>query len=329
MTQPEIFARPEMQVALAAVREAALLAAQIQAEMRRDDARLKSDHTPVTVADFAAQAVIAARLAEAFPHDALVAEEGSDMLADPSQAALASRVLAYVRRLRPQATASQVAAWIARGGAAPSHRFWTLDPIDGTKGFLRGGQYAVALALVEAGQVQVGVLGCPALVLAGEPGVLAAAWRGHGAWWTRLAGNAAWQPLRVSSCRRPEEARLLRSFEDTHTDTARLAALQRLLGLRRPPLRMDSQAKYVVLAAGEAELMVRLPPPQQPNYREKLWDQAAGALVLHEAGGQVTDARGRPFDFRAGRALTANLGVAASNRLLHDALLTALQQVLA
>lgn len=65
MTQPEIFARPEMQVALAAVREAALLAAQIQAEMRGDDARLKSDHTPVTVADFAAQAVIAARLANA------------------------------------------------------------------------------------------------------------------------------------------------------------------------------------------------------------------------------------------------------------------------
>jgi 3'(2'), 5'-bisphosphate nucleotidase len=42
-------------------------------------------------------------------------------------------------------------------------RYWTLDPIDGTKGFLRGDQYAIALALVEHGEVVLGVLGCPNL----------------------------------------------------------------------------------------------------------------------------------------------------------------------
>ena len=76
-------------------------------------------------------------------------------------------------------------AWIERGQAEPGQRFWTCDPIDGTKGFLRGGQYAVALALVEAGQVQVGVLGCPRLsdlsqAEPSDPGVLMIAVRGAG-----------------------------------------------------------------------------------------------------------------------------------------------------
>ena len=52
---------------------------------------------------------------------------------------------------------------IDRGGRESGHRFWTLDPIDGTKGFLRGDQYVVALALVVKGEVQIGALACPNL----------------------------------------------------------------------------------------------------------------------------------------------------------------------
>lgn len=63
---------------------------------------------------------------------------------------------------------------------------WTLDPIDGTKGFLRGGQYAVCLALLVDAKVQVGVMGCPNLALDplepdGEKGCLFVAVRGQGA----------------------------------------------------------------------------------------------------------------------------------------------------
>lgn len=65
-------------------------------------------------------------------------------------------------------------------------RFWTLDPIDGTKGFLRGDQYAVCLALIDNGQVQVGVLGCPNLPRSlaredQEVGCIYASVRGQGA----------------------------------------------------------------------------------------------------------------------------------------------------
>ena len=76
-----------------------------------------------------------------------------------------------------------VLSWVDRGRAhADGGRYWTLDPIDGTKGFLRGEQYAVALALIEGGEVVVGLLGCPNLPdAAGGRGLLFTAVRGEGA----------------------------------------------------------------------------------------------------------------------------------------------------
>jgi 3'-phosphoadenosine 5'-phosphosulfate (PAPS) 3'-phosphatase len=90
---------------------------------------------------------------------------------------------------------------------------------------------------------------------------------------------------------------------------------------------MDSQAKYAVLAAGGGDLLLRLLSSSQPNYREKIWDQAAGSLVLEEAGGQITDLDGKPLDFTTGRSLRDNRGILASNRALHAAALRALQQI--
>jgi 3'(2'), 5'-bisphosphate nucleotidase len=90
---------------------------------------------------------------------------------------------------------------------------------------------------------------------------------------------------------------------------------------------MDSQAKYAVLAAGQGDLMLRLLSASQPNYREKIWDQAAGSRVLEEAGGQITDLDGKPLDFTTGRSLRDNRGILASNHLLHTAALSALRQI--
>jgi 3'(2'), 5'-bisphosphate nucleotidase len=90
---------------------------------------------------------------------------------------------------------------------------------------------------------------------------------------------------------------------------------------------MDSQAKYAVLAAGQGDLLVRLLSPSMPDYREKIWDQAAGALIIEEAGGTITDLDGRTLDFAAGRTLAHNRGVVASNGHLHEAALAALKRI--
>jgi 3'(2'), 5'-bisphosphate nucleotidase len=90
-------------------------------------------------------------------------------------------------------------------------------------------------------------------------------------------------------------------------------------------VRLDSQAKYAILAAGAGDLIFRLIFPKKPKYKEKIWDQAAGSLVVEEAGGKVTDLDGKPLDFTQGRTLAKNRGVLASNTYLHDAALQAIK----
>ncbi len=321
----------EVQFALNATRRASLLVRQVQSELVTP-ALTKEDRSPVTVADYAAQALVGRLLAETFPHDWLVAEEDSAALRTVEASLTLERVTYFVRRSLPGATAEKVCAWIDHRRADAAERFWTLDPIDGTKGFLRGEQYAVALALVANGRVEIGVLGCPNLTDAQHPdlsgpGSLVIAVRGQGAWTTSLASPGEFQRLSVSVQTDPAQARLLRSVESGHTNVSQVDVFAQALGIQAEAVLMDSQAKYAVLAAGQGDLLVRFLSPAQPNYREKIWDQAAGSLVLEEAGGRITDLDGRPLDLTTGRSLRNNRGILASNHVLHDSALAALRQI--
>jgi len=213
-------------------------------------------------------------------------------------------------------------------------RFWTLDPIDGTKGFLRGEQYTIALALIVDGEVQLGVLGCPNLLplypsptLGGEGedteterGCLFVAVRGKGTLMLSPEGRIS-EPIRVS----PTSLRFAESFESAHGDHAAHVAIANHLHITQPSIRMDSQAKYGLVARGDASVFIRLPNPANPDYHECIWDHAAGLLVVEEAGGKVSDADGRSLDFMRGRRLTANRGIVATNGELHPRVLESIR----
>jgi 3'(2'), 5'-bisphosphate nucleotidase len=247
----------EFDVALGAVRDGARLARDIRQHVG-DRALLKADRSPVTVADFAVQALVAHRLAEAFPDDPLVAEEDTAALRGSAGRTTLESVLAALRRVGSDLSANQVLELVDRGRGA-GERFWTLDPVDGTKGFVRGDQYVVALALIVGGRVEVGLLGCPKLSLSDRPGddlgAIACAVKGRGAFRVPLTGHE-FIPLRVSSCGDPHAARVLRSFEADHMDLDAFDAIVRTLGLEIQPTLMDSQAKHAVIAAGCAELAI-------------------------------------------------------------------------
>jgi 3'(2'), 5'-bisphosphate nucleotidase len=312
----------EAQFAVAAVREAALLARRIQREMV-SEAITKDDRSPVTVADFAVQALVARRLAEQLPGAVLIGEEHSDALRLEEGLTTLDQVTQFVRSDIPDATPEEVCGLIDRGAGEPPDTFWTLDPIDGTKGFLRREQYAVALAFVRNGQVELGALGCPEL----GGGCVVFAARGKGAWRHSLDDHGDWRPLRVADRHDARTARILRSVEKSHTNVDEIAQLATKLGTTAPPIGMDSQAKYAVLAAGEGDVLLRLLSPSRPDYREKIWDQAAGSIAVEEAGGRVTDLDGKPLDFSHGRTLAQNRGIVATNGHLHDAVLAALREI--
>jgi 3'(2'), 5'-bisphosphate nucleotidase len=155
-------------------------------------------------------------------------------------------------------------------------------------------------------------------------GALFSAVRGQGAMLQVLDDSAApSRTVRVTGTRNPAMARVCESVESGHSAHDQSAAIARHLGITAPSVRLDSQAKYGVVARGEADLYLRL--PTKKDYREKIWDHAGGVLVVEEAGGRVTDVDGKPLNYSLGRELRENRGVVVSNGLLHEAVLDAIR----
>jgi HAL2 family 3'(2'),5'-bisphosphate nucleotidase len=288
----------------------------------------KGDRSPVTVADFASQAIVAKEIRTALPDVPLVGEENSDLLRDAEHRGVLEAILTQVRVPWPDVNERELLLAIDHGAADPdgADSFFTLDPIDGTKGFLRGDQYAVALALIVEGEVAVGVLGCPNLPGPdGSPGVLYAAVRDRGAMALSIHRQTPTVvPIRVSPEEDPGNIRFCQSVEKAHSHRGRAGDVASLLGVTAAPVGIDSQCKYALVAQGEAELYLRI--PRDDIYREKIWDHAAGSILVEEAGGKVTDVFGKPLSYKHGRTLEMNRGVVASNGPNHDEVIRALAQ---
>jgi len=333
----------ERAAAVDAVRKACRLGQAVQERFIAGTELKKGDKSPVTVADYGAQAIVSTLLHGAFPHDPLVGEEDAAALRDPANAALKGSVISSVRAVLPDLDETGILGAIDRGvhAGGPKGRFWALDPVDGTKGFLRMEQYAVALALIEDGDVVLGVLGCPNLPHdlsgglgaagdldrgeAGGRGSLFVAVRDEGASWRPL-GDGTSRAAFVDRGSDPSAARLTESVESGHTAQDESAVVARMLGIERPPVRMDSQCKYAAVARGDASIYLRL--PTRKDYVERIWDHAAGWRIVTEAGGKVTDVHGKPLDFGRGRGLEANAGVVVTNGVLHDRVLECVKTVL-
>lgn len=316
--------RREAEVAVDAARSASSLCEAVRREMAATTLE-KKDRSPVTVADYGSQALICRAVHEAFPDDAIVAEESAGALREAENQTLLDKLTGYVGRVRPGVTEARVQEWIDYGTSdAPAGRFWTLDPIDGTKGFLRNDQYAVALALIEEGAIKVAVLACPRLkpsIGSGE-GTMFVAVAGEGTFTVPITGEAEPTRVRVSRTSDPAALRFCESVEAAHSSHSDSARLTESLGIKAEPIRIDSQAKYAIVARGDAEIYLRI--PRGGEYKEKIWDHAAGVLVVREAGGRASDLRGNDLDFTHGRTLATNYGVLVTNGTLHDRILAAI-----
>ncbi len=184
----------EVVTALRALGMASALCEKVRADLPSQRAILKSDRSPVTVADYGSQAIISHSIRATFPNDVIIAEEDSKELKKPDHAKVLEQVTHYVNLFVPNASSKEVCCWIDFSTHSIAERFWTLDPIDGTKGFLRGDQYAIALALIEKGVVKLGLLACPNLYVnsrepQGKRGCLFIASRGDGSFQMDIGGE--------------------------------------------------------------------------------------------------------------------------------------------
>jgi len=317
----------ELTTGIKAVRAAANVCRAVQANLITADTLEKKDKSPVTVADFAAQAIVCAHLLKVLPNDLMVGEEDSAELRTGEEAGLRASVVQHVADELGGADEAQVLGWIDHGSHDGSEvRYWTLDPIDGTKGFLRGEQYAIALGLIENGEVVAGVLGCPNLKVGDHQGALFTATKDGGATMYRLFDETdQGQSIEVAQVTSASEARFCESVESGHSNQGEAAQIAAILGITGEPYRIDSQCKYAAVARNDASIYLRLPTSE--TYREKIWDHAAGKLVVEAAGGTVTDMHGNVLDFTQGRHLDNNKGIVATCGAIHDEVINAIRQV--
>lgn len=322
-----------LDVARRAGRTAAGLCRQVLAEApAAPEAMAKLGKEPVTLADYGSQAVILREVAAAFPDHGVLSEEGAEHLRQSGGEGQAVQVARLVSAaIGSPASVDEVCGWIDHQGTEEAELIWAIDPIDGTKGYLRRQQYAVAIGVLRRGRPHAGALVCPNLPWDDtDPGaglgVMFVAARGAGAWRESLDEPRRSLPARVSDRRDPAEVRVLGSVESAHGDPQVLTAVMDDLGLGGGVVRIDSQAKYGVVASGGAEVYLR--PQSRPDYRENIWDHAAGVIVIEEAGGRVSDLYGLPLDFSRGKRLVDNRGVLATHGPLHDAVLASLGRIL-
>lgn len=317
------------EVARAAVLDAVIVCREAARRLGEVGRIAKPDESPVTVADFAAQAVIVRRLrALGRP---IVGEEQAAVLRDPANAALRDAVVAAVRPVWPDADADAVLDAIdgASGVADPHGGHFTVDPIDGTRGFVRGGQYAVCLAWIADGRPRLGLMGCPnlprgldaSMTVVDPEGTLFVAEADAPLRWGKAVPGAELHAATPAPSERLAPIVVTRSLEGTYS---RLDDVARVLARLGVPIELrpaDSQAKYGMVARGQAHAYLRIPLHQ--SRAEQVWDHAPGWMVATAAGMRVTDLAGEPFDFTCGERLERNYGVVCAPPAVHEALLEA------
>ena len=207
--------------------------------------RAKADHSPVTAADLAAHRCIVAGLARLTPDIPVLSEESAHTV-----------------------SLEQRRAW---------SRFWLVDPLDGTREFLKGnGEFTVNIALVDDGVAVFGVIQSP---------VSGAVWHGApGQGACRRDGDAE----RAITTRRPATAPLRVAASRSHLDGRTAAMLERIGS--HESIGLGSSLKFCLLAEGGMDAYPRLGPTSE-------WDTAAGQAILEAAGGCVLDLQGRPFRY--------------------------------
>lgn len=288
-------------------------------------AQIKADRSPVTIADYAVQAFVAQALQKEFPQDGLLGEESSSSL--PGDQSLIPSIAKQLKPYLGVVNPKDVAGWIDRGRGGSERRNWIIDPVDGTKGFLRRMQYVIALALMIDSEIVLSVIGCPQLNLYGHLGGMAFAALNEGSYWEPFSQPDKLYPLNVSRQTSISQARLLRSFEDAHTNPGQIECFKQAAHLQNQAILMDSQAKYVLLAKGDGEVLLRLPAEDRPDFVENIWDQAPAYRLIKEAGGEMTDRFGVALDFTTGTTLTKNSGIVATNGILHQETLHILKEI--
>ncbi|MBE0689964.1 MAG: hypothetical protein IH587_07560 [Anaerolineae bacterium] len=284
----------------------------------------KGGNDPVTIADYGIQALLLRAMNTHYPDDGIIAEEDSEhffALVSPDQQRLIANLLGEV--LGEPVHTDDIAHWLDYGQKRVCSRMWTIDPIDGTRGYVSGRRYSVAIGLLVDHQPAAGLLAC-----AEYPDD-----DGHGVLFYTHDGVAYAQPM--SDTRPPrsihvsdtDDPALLRTVVSTDAIEIDLPRVQPVLAAAHIASEfdyVDGQDKYAMVAAGDVDFYLR---PERPDFRpHNIWDHVPGVAIVQAAGGIVSDLDGEPLDFSQGKTLPKQ-GVVVSSASAYPRVLDAVRHV--
>lgn len=190
-------------------------------------------------------------------------------------------------------------------------RVWMIDPLDGTNGFIDGnGDFAVQIGLADKGEAILGVVYQPVT------GVLYRAVRGQGCWIERP--EFAPEQATVSTQKELQQMRLAASRSHR---SPRMDRVVNAFAVKEEVRRGSVGIKVGLICEKQCDLYVHLSP------RTKQWDTCAPEVILHEAGGRITDLFGQPLRYNVPEVQNQN-GLVASNGVAHQKIITALAPLL-
>lgn len=321
----------ELDIASKSVQLCADLTKQLQRQLREESTVSKSDYSPVTIGDFAVQALLTAAIHHEFPSDTFLAEESADELRQNEPLLDQVWQLLQVHRssfteaspsLRAPESKAELMDLIDMGGRNDKTnigRTWVFDPIDGTATFMKGQQYAINCAFLIDGREEIGIIGCPNLAStattthedATDPdglGLMIYAIRGKGTWKRNMQASSTLLPP-VNVPRHGEEAGMDNLvWSDCSTYTSTILRLHQEVAAKLnsswPGVDLySSLMKYAALGLGHSSICIRI--FKYASWRSNMWDHAGGVLIFEEAGGKVTDLEGKAIDFSRGRKMVS------------------------
>lgn len=304
----------ELQPLIDAVRMACELCRRVRAS--EASFSRKADASPVTIADYGAQALLCRTLLRHFPEDGVIAEEGGEAFLSLAPGEREEAIRLVGKLLGERVGEDEFVRWLNHGRGVKADRTWVIDPIDGTEGFIHGRTYAVCIGTLVEGTPVDGIIGAPVSPL-DESGTLFYT-SGGKAWAEPLEVPEDMVPraLSVSDRVDPKSLRVVESYVMGRRSREIADRVYAEAGVdARRIKRYDSMLKYALVAAGAADLFIRGPRDIRKN-PHKVWDHVAGTALVHAAGGKVTGLDGRSVEFGPGAELRT-LGLIVSNGRIH------------
>lgn len=261
----------------------------------------KEDGSPVTVADYATQIYIINRITEKFPNDQIIAEEDDiSLISDITKSSINSCYEALNIGDKINIENALIKDY------KHSKRQWTVDPIDGTKGYQKGLFYAIGIGFMINSNPKICSIAVPnysKLVKA-----IFIAEKDQGSKFS--IDNSEFKPIKVSEQSILKEAKMCQSLHYNKPWVIDFANHVEITNF----VQIDSMAKFCKVADGTADFYIK---PMNKS-RSYAWDFLPGTLLVKEAGGSITDLRGNAIKFKNNKCIVSAPGLIASNSLIHN-----------